>query len=56
VHSTGLNANDWAGVVTEKVGGKKGGKPEMAQGSGDKVDAVTDALSAAEAFAKLKLN
>ncbi|KAI8883014.1 alanyl-tRNA synthetase [Backusella circina FSU 941] len=52
----GFKASDWAGVVAEKVGGKKGGKDDAAQGSGDKVDGLSDALKAAEEFAKLKIN
>lgn len=51
----GLKASDWAGLVAEKVGGKKGGKDEAAQGSGDKIDGLNDALKAAEEFAKLKI-
>ncbi|KAL0073285.1 alanyl-tRNA synthetase [Phycomyces blakesleeanus] len=51
----GLKASDWAGVVSEKVGGKKGGKEDSAQGSGDKIDGMADALKAAEEFAKLKI-
>ncbi|KAI8051536.1 tRNA synthetases class II (A)-domain-containing protein [Syncephalis plumigaleata] len=39
----GLKASEWAQAVSEKVGGKKGGKDETAQGSGDRE------------FAKLKL-
>jgi len=53
--SKGLKASDWAGVVAEKVGGKKGGKDETAQGSGDKPDSVDDAVEAAAQFAKLKI-
>jgi alanyl-tRNA synthetase len=52
----GLKASEWAGVVAEKVGGKKGGKDDAAQGSGDKVDGLSDALKAAEEFAKLKIS
>lgn len=52
----GLKASEWANVVCEKVGGKKGGKDDAAQGSGDKVDGLQDALKAAEEFAKLKIS
>jgi alanyl-tRNA synthetase len=51
----GLKASDWAGVVSEKVGGKKGGKDESAQGSGDKPESVDAAIEAASEFAKLKI-
>ena len=51
----GLNASDWAGAVSEKVGGKKGGKAENAQGSGTEVQQVESALDAATAFAKLSI-
>ncbi|KAG0162703.1 Alanine--tRNA ligase [Apophysomyces sp. BC1034] len=51
----GLKASEWAGVVAEKVGGKKGGKDDAAQGSGDKVDGLDEALQAAVEFAKLKI-
>jgi alanyl-tRNA synthetase len=53
--SKGLKASDWAGVVAEKVGGKKGGKDETAQGAGDKPDSVDEAIEAASQFAKLKI-
>ncbi|GAA5813894.1 hypothetical protein MFLAVUS_007382 [Mucor flavus] len=51
----GLKASDWASIVCEKVGGKKGGKDDAAQGSGDKIDGLEEALKAAEEFAKLKI-
>jgi alanyl-tRNA synthetase len=52
--SRGLKASDWAGAV--KVGGKKGGKDETAQGSGDRLDALDEAMAVAKEFARLKLN
>ncbi|OBZ91910.1 Alanine--tRNA ligase [Choanephora cucurbitarum] len=52
----GLKASEWAAVVCEKIGGKKGGKDDAAQGSGDKIEGLSDALKAAEEFAKLKIN
>lgn len=52
----GLKASEWADVVAAKVGGKKGGKDEAAQGSGDKLDGVDEAVKAAEEFAKLKVS
>lgn len=51
----GFKASEWASVVSEKVGGKKGGKDDAAQGSGDKLEGLSDALKAAEEFAKLKI-
>ncbi|CAG8472517.1 17535_t:CDS:10 [Acaulospora colombiana] len=51
----GLKANDWAKVVSESVGGKSGGKEDAAQGSGNNVDKVDDALRVAEKFAELQL-
>ncbi|KAI9319073.1 alanyl-tRNA synthetase [Dichotomocladium elegans] len=51
----GLKASEWADVVASKVGGKKGGKDETAQGSGDKLAGLDEAIKAAEEFAKLKI-
>ncbi|KAI9596522.1 alanyl-tRNA synthetase [Syncephalis fuscata] len=51
----GLKASEWAQIVSEKVGGKKGGKDETAQGSGDRLEAVDEALTLAKEFANLKL-
>ena len=51
-----MSANDWAGIVADKVGGKKGGKDDNAQGSGTEVSAIDSALKAAESFAKMKLS
>lgn len=51
----GLSATEWADVVCSKVGGKKGGRDETAQGSGDNPAEADAALDAAIAFAKLKL-
>ncbi|RKP10011.1 alanyl-tRNA synthetase [Thamnocephalis sphaerospora] len=52
----GLKASEWAGAVSEKVGGKKGGKDETAQGSGDRPEALDEAYAVAEEFARLKLS
>jgi alanyl-tRNA synthetase len=51
----GLSAVQWASVISDKVGGKKGGKDESAQGSGTDAGQADIALEAAVAFAKLKL-
>ncbi|KAI9218987.1 Ala1 alanyl-tRNA synthetase [Blastocladiella britannica] len=50
-----LQADSWAKVVSETVGGKMGGKQELAQGAGAGIDSVDQAVEAAIAFAKLKL-
>jgi alanyl-tRNA synthetase len=50
-----LNALEWADVVSQKVGGKKGGREESAQGSGSDVQKVDEAVRLALDFAKLKL-
>ncbi|KAG1471010.1 hypothetical protein G6F56_002366 [Rhizopus delemar] len=52
----GLKASEWAQVVCEKIGGKKGGKDDAAQGSGDNVNGLPEALKVAEEFAQLKIN
>jgi alanyl-tRNA synthetase len=51
----GLKANEWAGVVMEKVGGKKGGNDTSAQGMGDLVSNVEEAVKLAIDFGKLKI-
>jgi alanyl-tRNA synthetase len=51
----GLKASEWADVVAKQVGGKKGGKDETAQGSGDKPESIDQAIEAAAEFAKLKI-
>ncbi|CAO3583770.1 unnamed protein product [Absidia cylindrospora] len=51
----GLKASEWAGVVADKVGGKKGGKDDSAQGSGDNVAGLDEAVKMADEFAKLKI-
>ena len=52
----GLKATEWAKVVSEKVGGKSGGKEILAQGQGTEVNAIDDACDIAKAFAQLKLH
>ncbi|SAM04223.1 hypothetical protein [Absidia glauca] len=51
----GFKASDWAGVVADKVGGKKGGKDDSAQGSGDNIAGLDEAVKMAQEFAKLKI-
>ncbi|KAJ9060947.1 Alanine--tRNA ligase [Entomophthora muscae] len=48
----GLKASEWAGVVADIVGGKKGGKEESAQGSGSEVSRIKEAAQAASDYAK----
>jgi alanyl-tRNA synthetase len=50
-----LNASDWAKHASAVLGGKGGGKPEVAQGQGPDVSKTSDAAVAAAEFAKLKL-
>jgi len=51
----GFSAKAWAAEVSEKVGGKMGGKDDMAQGMGDRLTEVDAAVKAAHLFATLKL-
>jgi alanyl-tRNA synthetase len=50
-----LNAKEWVEAPLSVLGGKGGGKPTTAQGQGSNVEKITDAIKAAEEFAKLKL-
>ncbi|CAO1613295.1 unnamed protein product [Parajaminaea phylloscopi] len=51
----GLDAREWADVVTKSIGGRGGGKPDGAQGVGeDGGEAIVDAITAAERFYLLK--
>ncbi|MBL8763682.1 MAG: alanine--tRNA ligase [Phycisphaerae bacterium] len=47
----GLRAGDWVRAVSEVLGGKGGGKPEMAQGGGTNVAKLREALAEASRFA-----
>ena len=51
-----LNAGAWCKAVLEVLGGKGGGKANLAQGSGPNVDKAGDAAAVAEEFATLKLS
>jgi alanyl-tRNA synthetase len=48
----GLKAVDWAAIVSDKIGGKKGGNEGSAQGAGSNVDQVDEALRLATDFAR----
>lgn len=56
IDSNGLKADDWVKRVSKVIGGKAGGKPQSAQGSGDNFNAVDEAMEVARGFAKLKLS
>eukprot|EP00112_Aurelia_sp_Birch-Aquarium-sp1_P026783 Seg972.2 transcript_id=Seg972.2/GoldUCD/mRNA.D3Y31 product="Alanine-tRNA ligase cytoplasmic" protein_id=Seg972.2/GoldUCD/D3Y31 len=56
IDSNGLKADDWVKRVSKIIGGKAGGKPQSAQGSGDNFNAVDEAMEVAREFAKLKLS
>ncbi|GAB4383259.1 MAG: alanine--tRNA ligase [Phycisphaerales bacterium] len=43
----GLKANDWVREVTAIMGGKGGGKPELAQGAGSEIDKLKQAAGEA---------
>ncbi|KAG0077274.1 Alanine--tRNA ligase [Podila epicladia] len=51
-----LKATEWAEVVVKVIGGRKGGKDDSAQGAGEHVEKVQEALDLAKQFAELKLN
>jgi alanyl-tRNA synthetase len=53
--AAGLKANEWAGAVAGLLGGKGGGKPQTAQGSGSDLTKIADALSLARSFVNEKL-
>ncbi|PWN28781.1 hypothetical protein BDZ90DRAFT_230790 [Jaminaea rosea] len=51
----GLDAREWADLVTHSIGGRGGGKPDGAQGVGeDGGPAIDDAIAAAERFYLMK--
>jgi len=51
----GLQANEWAGAVAKFLGGKGGGKPSTAQGSGSDVSKIQLAVAEALQFATTRL-
>jgi len=51
----GLNAGEWARTIAAFLGGKGGGKPTTAQGSGPNVGRIDEAVGEARAFAQGKL-
>lgn len=50
-----LGAREWLNAALAPLGGKGGGKPERAQGSGPAVEQLAEALRAAEVFAEKAL-
>jgi alanyl-tRNA synthetase len=48
-------AGEWVKAPLSVLGGKGGGKGNLAQGQGPHIDKVADALRAAEAFARERL-
>ena len=54
VDANGLKADEWVKAVSGVTGGKGGGKPVSAQGSGDKYTEVNEVLIIASDFAKMK--
>ena len=55
VSSKGFKADEWCKQVQGLIGGKGGGKPENAQASGNKPQALQEAMKVAIAFAESKL-
>ena len=54
--SSEFNATKWAQVITDSIGGKYGGNDILAQGSGDLIENVDEAVELAKSFAsKLKI-
>ncbi|KAK3805521.1 MAG: alanyl-tRNA synthetase [Benniella sp.] len=51
-----LKATEWADEVVKVIGGRKGGKDDAAQGAGENVEKVQEALEKAQTFALSKLN
>ena len=54
METKGLKADEWVKAVSGVIGGKGGGKPASAQGSGDKYTEVNEVLTIASDFAKMK--
>ena len=50
-----ISASDLAKHVAEQVGGKAGGKKDMAQGGGDKPEALQTALESVQSWLKDQL-
>jgi len=51
-----VHAGELVRMIAEQIGGKGGGRPDMAQGGGDRVDALAQALTSVESWIKNKLN
>ncbi|TKR62320.1 hypothetical protein L596_026301 [Steinernema carpocapsae] len=55
VKSKDFKANDWVNKICEVIGGRGGGKPVQALGSGDQVAKIDEALELARQLAEAKL-
>jgi alanyl-tRNA synthetase len=51
----GLKAGDWVREVSAVLGGKGGGRPDSAQGSGTMISKLSDAMERAQSFAHAQL-
>jgi len=54
--SKALKANEWASDAAAAVGGKGGGRPETAQGTGNDISKIDEAVAKASKFAASKLS
>jgi len=50
----GFHAGDWIGVIAPVVGGRGGGKPDLAQAGGKNPEKIDEAMKAAIDFMKSK--
>ena len=51
-----MKATEWVDEVVKVIGGRKGGKDDAAQGAGENVEKVQEALEKAQTFAQSKLD
>ncbi len=51
-----LRAGDLVSELATKLGGKGGGRPDMAQGGGQDIQALPEVLASVEAYCKARLN
>ena len=50
-----INAGKLVSYLAEQLGGKGGGRPDMAQGSGDRIEALEKTLSSVQSWVKEKI-